>query len=294
MRTFHRTACAAASFLPLFLAGCSLFPTTRHLPVPKAPAEVETVTPEALVKQVNDRWDALNNLTAKVEIQATELKTAEGLARDYPSCTGFIVMRKPNMLRVLGTYFGVKIFDMASDGSNFKLAIPSKNLVIEGFNTVQQKSANQWENLRPGFFLDAIDVRGLDPDNEYMVSGETETVEDAAKKHLYIEPEYKLSVMRRKTQVENLPVRVITFHRDDMQPYEQDVYDSSGNLETQVSYSNYTAFEAGKYPSRVIIKRPQEGIQLVLTVERVQENVNLPDSEFEVSIPDGAKVEQLK
>ncbi len=106
-----------------------------------------------------------------------------------------------------------------------------------------------------------------------MVASDTETVEDAAKKHLYIEPEYVLSVMRPKAGQEILPVRTITFHRDDMLPYDQYVYDSEGVLETQIFYSNYTTFSAGKYPSKVTIKRPQEGIQIVLTVERVEENV---------------------
>jgi outer membrane lipoprotein-sorting protein len=295
MRTRHRLVRAAGLALPLFLSGCSYFiPTKRHLPVPKVPAIVQTATPEELVKLLNQRWNALNTLTATVEIQATELKSAQGLEKDFPSCRGYILMRKPRMLRVAGTYFGVKIFDMASDGSHFTLVMPTKNTVVQGSNTVTEKSSNPLENLRPDFFLDAIVVRGLDPDNEFMVAGDTETIEDAAKKHLYDEPEYVLSVMRRKTGNENLPVRVVTFHRDDMQPYDQDVYDSNGNLETQITYSNYADFSAGKYPSKVTIKRPQEGIQLVLTVERVEENVDLPVSQFEVSVPQGAAIKKLK
>jgi outer membrane lipoprotein-sorting protein len=289
----HRSGCAAALALPLLLAGCSLLPTTRHLPVPR-PATAQSATPQELVNQLSQRWDALNTLTATVEIQATELKTTEGLAKDYPSCRGYIVMRKPNMLRVAGTYFGVKIFDMASDGSSFKLVIPSKNVVIEGSNTVTEKSENQWENLRPDFFLDAIAVRGLDPGNEYMVAGESETIEDAARKHLYNEQEYTLTVMQPKAGPEKLPLRVIMFHRDDMLPYSQDVYDSAGNLETQITYSNYAKFSASKYPSKVTIRRPQEGVILVLTVEDVKENIDLPDDEFQVKIPEGTSIRQVK
>jgi outer membrane lipoprotein-sorting protein len=294
MRSVDRLVCAAALALPLLLAGCNILPTTRHLPVPKAPSLVQTATPDELVKQLNQHWNALNTLTATVEIYATELKTAEGLEKDFPSCRGFILMSKPKMLRVVGTYFGVKIFDMASDGNHFTLVMPSKNLAIEGSNTVNEKSLNPLENLRPDFFLDAIVVRGLDPDNEFMVASDTETIEDAAKKHLYAEPEYILSVMRPKSGNEKLPVRVVTFHRDDMLPYDQEIYDSTGTLETQISYSNYANFSAGRYPSRVIIKRPLEGIQVVLTVYRVEENVDLPSKQFEVDIPDNATIRKLK
>jgi outer membrane lipoprotein-sorting protein len=295
MKMHARLACSAGLILPFLLSGCSYFiPTKRHLPVPKAPAIVQTATPDQLVEQLNQRWSALNTLTAKVEIYATETKTGEGIAQDFPSCGGVIIMRKPKMLRVRGTYFGLMIFDMASDGNQFTLVIPSKNLAIKGSNTVTDKSATAWENLRPDFFLDAIGVRGLDPDDEYMVSTDTETVPDAANKHLYSEPEYTLSVMRRKNSHENLPIRTVTFHRDDMLPYDQYVYNSEGVLETQIFYSNYTTFSAGKYPSKVTIKRPQEGIQLVMSFEEVHENVNAPDSQFDVKIPDGATIKTLK
>jgi outer membrane lipoprotein-sorting protein len=288
-------ACAAGLALPLLLSGCSYFiPTKRHLPVPKTPTVVNTATPEELVKLLNERWESLNTLTATVEIYATQVQSSAGLAKDFPSCRGYIVMKKPQMLRVAGTYFGVKIFDMASDGSHFTLVMPTKDLVVKGSNTVTEKSENQLENLRPDFFLNAIVVRGLDPDNVFMVSSDSETVEDAANKHLYTEPEYVLSVMRRKSGHENLPIRTVTFHRDDMLPYDQYFYDSNGALETQIFYSNYAEFSSGKYPSKVIIKRPQEGIQLVLTVARVEENVDLPAGQFDVKIPDGVTIKTLK
>jgi hypothetical protein len=295
MRHHARFSGAAILALPLLLSGCSYFiPTKRHLPVPKAPAIVQTATSDQLVKQLNDRWDAIQTLTATVEVYATETKSAEGVAIDIPSSRGYILMRKPKMLRVLGTYFGVKVFDMGSDGNHFTLVIPSKNLVIQGSNTVTEKSANPLENLRPDFFLDAIAVRGMDPDDEYMVASDTETVSDASNKHLYSEPEYVLSIMRHKSGHELLPARSITFHRDDMLPYDQYVYSAAGELETQIFYSNYATFSAGKYPSKVTIKRPQEGIQIVLSVVRVEENVDLPASQFDVKVPDGATIKTLK
>jgi outer membrane lipoprotein-sorting protein len=294
MKKLHRSGCAAALALPLLLAGCSLFPTTRHLPVPR-PATAQSATPQELVNQINQSWDARDSLTAKVEIQATEFKTAEGLEKDEPTIRGIIVMRKPNELRVVGYDFGIKIFDMASDGSHFTLLDPHDNVAFEGANTVKEKSPNPLLNLRPDFFLDAIAVRGLEPGNEYMVEGDSETIEDAARKHLYIEQEYTLTVMQPKAGPEKLPLRVITFHRDDMLVYDQDVYDSEGNLETQIRYSNYVQFGTVKYPSKITIKRPREGIQLVLTVDDVQENIkDLSDDQFQVKIPEGTTIKQLK
>jgi outer membrane lipoprotein-sorting protein len=291
----RRAFAACLLGLPVVMAGCGLLPTTRHLPVPKAPAKVQDATPKELVESINKRWDALNTLTATVEIYATELKTEQGLERDLPSCRGYIVLRKPNMLRVAGTYFGARVFDMASDGNQFTLVIPLKNLAIEGSNSVKVKSPNELLNLRPDFFLDSIVVRGLNSSDEFMSTADTITTEDAAKKHLFTVPEYILSIVHRKADSQELTqTRRITFHRDDLLPYGQEIYDSNGNLETEVTYSDYATFSAGQYPSKVTIKRPLEGIQLVLTVERVQENVDLPADEFEVKIPTGSTIQKLE
>jgi hypothetical protein len=274
--------------------------TTRKLPVPKAPSIVQTVMPDQLVERLNQRWDALDSLNASVEIQASVLKSKEGVAKDYTSVRGIILMLKPEMLRVYGRVpvLGTRMFDMVSDGKDFTLWIPSKNMAFKGANTVKKKSANQLENLRPGFFLDAIVVQGLEPDDLYSVVADSETVEDAARKHLFTVPEYILSISRHKLASNQLtPVRVITFHREDLLPYQQDLYDTEGNLETQVSYSAYQDFGGSKYPSRVVIKRPLEDIQVVLTIDKVMENPKNPPltgDEFVLKLTEGTQIQRLE
>jgi outer membrane lipoprotein-sorting protein len=279
----------------VLLAGCSLFPTTRKLPLPKAPGVTQTATADELVAQLNQRWAAVDSLTATVEIRATELKNKEGVEEDFPSCRGFILMRKPGMLRVVGQYFSVRIFDMASDGKTFSLVIPKRNIAFTGSDGVKGKSPNPMYNLRPDFFFDAMMVRGLASDDFYSRMGDTETIEDAARKHLSLMPEYVLSITRHNAGSRNdTPVRVITFHRDDLLPYQQDLYDGSGNLETEVLYTKYADFGKSRYPSVVTIKRPQEGIQIVMTVERVIENPKLTDEQFQIKMPDGIKIQTLE
>jgi outer membrane lipoprotein-sorting protein len=168
-------------------------------------------------------------------------------------------------------------------------------MAIKGRDTVGKKSVNQMENLRPGFFLDAMVVRGLEPDDLYGVVADTETVEDKARKHLFIVPEYILSISRSKPGTHALtPVRVITFHRDDLMPAQQDLYDSNGNLETLVDYKNYQDFDSVRFPATIIIKRPQEEYQIVLTVESVKRNMTLTDDQFQIKIPEGTKIKNLE
>jgi hypothetical protein len=287
---FTRLAKVAALFIPLLLTGCSLFPTTRKLPIPKPPLVERTISPENLVQQLNHRWEAINTLTAKVEIRASVSKSKEGVATDYPSVEGHILMRKPGMLRVVG-FFGIKVFDMASNGDCFTLLMPHYDKVIKGCGPAKVKSKNTWENLRPGFFFDAMLVRGMASDDEYYVTSDSITVEDAARKHLFTVPEYKLYIVHRMPNSPQLkPLRVVYFHRDDLEPYQQDIYDADGNLETQVLYDAYQDFEGGKFPSSVTIKRPIDDIQIVLSIDRVTENQTLPDDQFVVPIPEGDKI----
>jgi hypothetical protein len=104
--------------------------------------------------------------------------------------------------------------------------------------------------------------------------------------------------MRRKAEsMQFTPERVVVFHRDDLLPYEQDIYDAEGNLETQVYYSNYQDFGTSQYPSRVEIKLPMYELGVVLTVDKVTENLQNPpltSDSFELKIPEGTKIQPLE
>lgn len=265
--------------------------------MPRAPQVTQTVNGQELVAKLNERWNALQSLNATVDIQASVMKPKEGVATDYTSVPGHILMRKPDLLRVLGLVpvLRTKMFDMASDGKNFTLLVPSKNTAYIGSAKLHKKSSNALENMRPGFFLDAMIVRGLEPDDLYTVIADTDTMEDASKKHLLLIPEYILSVMQRNPNSQELrQLRVIHFHREDLLPYQQDVYDDKGNLETEVTYGRYADYGDHKYPSTVTIKRPLEDYQVVLTVEKVIENMDLKDDQFQITVPEGTKIQKLE
>lgn len=286
--------------LPLLvpMTGClSLFTSTRKLPAPIPPAAVRTDTPEQLVAGINDQWSKFESLTATVEIRASRLKPEKGVATDYPTFRANMLVKKPGMLRFLGhiPVVQTKMFDMATDGTNFVLVVPPKSLVYTGLNASKGTSPNWYENLRPGFLFDAMVVRGLGPDDLSFVISQTITETDAKTKHLIAMPEYVLSIVRRREGSQELyPVRVIHFRRTDLLPYEQDLYDDTGRLETQVSYGPYQDFGGTTYPSSITLKRPLENYQLSATIDRVTLNTPLTNDQFHIEIPDGYKKAELK
>jgi hypothetical protein len=291
-----RRAASAFLVLPLLLLSGCLF-TTRKLPVPRAPQVTQTATGEELVEQINKRWDALQSLNVTVEIQASVTNAKKGVATDITSIRGHILMRKPEMVRVLGQVpvLGTRAFDMASDGKTFTLLIPPKGVAYKGSNTEPPKVSTGLQNMRPNLFFDAMFVRGIGPDDAFSKAADTDTVEDLQKKHLLIIPEYILSVMRPRANSRELkPLRVIHIHREDLLPYQQDLYDEKDNLETQVIYGRYVEYGDHLYPSTVTIKRPMEQYQVVLTVEKVTENMPLNDDQFQIKIPEGTKIQSVQ
>jgi hypothetical protein len=322
MNARQRPVPALALLLPLLLTGCSLLPSTRKLPTPKAPAITQTVTPEELIAHLNESWKTLNTLNLGVDVQASVVKTKEGTATDEPSFPALIYMAKPENLRVFGRVpiIHTELFDMVSDGKEFTLFVPICSKVFKGSDAVETKrvpspdsttpaatasssacsSAKTAQNLRPGFLLDALAVKGLDPADEYYVTADTFTVPDAARKHLLIVPEYMLNVVRRKPGSHRLtPLRVITFHREDLEPYEQDIYDSEGNLETQVTYGPYKDFDSTRYPSTITIKRPLDEFQIVITVDGVKQNQPLSEDPLQdpfqiTNIPPDTPVQKIE
>jgi outer membrane lipoprotein-sorting protein len=297
-RSFQWRALALlAATLPM-LSGCaSLFVSKRKLLQPIPPPNVQTATADQLVARLNEKWAKFESLTATVDIRASHLKTKEGVATDYPSFRANLLLRKPEMLRIRGNLPVVQtnMFDLASDGNGFTLVVPPKSKAYQGLNSSKGTSANWYENLRPGPLFSAMVVRGLTPDELYSVTSDSSTQEDPASKHLLLHPEYILNVVRRKPDSQELfPVRVVTFRREDLLPYEEDLYDDQGNLETQVLYDSYQNFDGVQYPRMITLKRPLEEYQLVMTVERVTANPPLTDDQFHIAIPSGYAVQDLK
>jgi len=76
----------------------------------------------------------------------------KGKVTDYQQIRGYILARKPSMLRMIGLMPIVRnhAFDMVSDGRDFKLWIPTKNRFVVGRNDIEpQRRAAAGESAPP-------------------------------------------------------------------------------------------------------------------------------------------------
>lgn len=279
--------------LPL-LNGCLVH--TRTVKQAKMPTTVLTATADDLIKSINQRCEAIHSLSATADFQATVGGPKHGKEKTYTSFTGYILLRKPESVRVIGLVpvLHTRAFDMASDGKTFKLLIPSKSRVIEGSNTVTKPSSNALENMRPNIFFDSLLIGCIAPDDLVTLTEENKTDLDPKTKQLLVQPNYNLTVMHTMPNSQQLvPERVIHFSRTDLQPVQEDIYDSKGAIQTQAVYGPIATYGQEKFPGVVTIKRPLEEYQIQLTISKVTVNQELNDVQFNVEVPKDYTVQKM-
>ena len=256
---------------------------------------------DATVEQLNDRiaeqYAAVKSVNAAIDIKASVGGSSVGEVKEYPDFSGYILLRKPDDLRVFMLVPVVRslALDMVSDGKDFKLLIPPRNKGIIGSDQeVSAPSKNGLENLRPYIIRDALLVPPVLPDELVTLTQDSRIMPAApGKKELTEEPDYDLTVSRIKTGNVLETVRVVHISRVTLKPYQQDVYDHAGRLVTMVAYSNYKRFGDIDIPMSILVSRPIDQYTLQITINKLTLNQPLDDEQFVLKIPDNVPIQKM-
>lgn len=293
-RIYFRSVLAlslGATMVPL--TGC-LF-RTRTVEPRLSTAPLKAATQQELVDYVNQQARRIQSLQATVDIDASAGDEKNGRITDYKEIRGFILARKPAMLRMIGQLPIVRntAFDMVSDGRSFKLWIPPKNKFVVGSNDVDTFQPQQrLENLRPQHIYDALLPREIGPDEIPVLESGTEFVLDA-KKHRIEQPNYRLLVIAKGSNGWYLS-RKMEFSRTDLLPHHQTIYDQEGNVVTDAHYSDYKDYGGIQFPSTLEIELPREEYDITLHMLKLEINRPLSDEQFALAQPPGAEVVHLE
>jgi outer membrane lipoprotein-sorting protein len=125
------------------------------------------------------------------------------------------------------------------------------------------------------------------------LTSETKTLLDQKAKHLIAQPDYDLMVLGRKSSQELFTERVIHFNRTDLIPYQVDIYDQNGAIQTEATYGPMETFGEISFPKTIAIKRPFDELQILLTFEKLSVNLPLPSDKFELTIPANTTIHKL-
>jgi hypothetical protein len=284
--------------LPLLLAlmstGC-LF-RSRRVPQRVVQSNLRSATLQELVDMVNERSNQIHTLNATVDIDASVGGSIKGKITEYKEIRGYILIRQPNQLRMIGLMPIVRnrAFDMVSDGANFKLWIPPTNKFFVGSGTVVYPSKNPLENLRPEVIYDSLIPRPVDPQNEIAVlENASETMPDPKSKNKVIEqPQYVVDVIRKDNGGWYLD-RKLVFDRSDLLIHHQIIYDTRAYVATDVRYNAYKDYNGISFASDIDIWRPQEEYSIGLIMVKLAINGPISDQQFALEQPAGAVVVQL-
>ncbi|MBA3912644.1 MAG: DUF4292 domain-containing protein [Acidobacteriales bacterium] len=283
----------AVLVLALPLTGC-LF-RSRRVEQTVSTAPLKTATQQQLLDYVNQQAEKLQTMQATVDIDTSVGGVKKGKVTDYQQIRGYILVRRPSMLRMIGLLPIVRsrAFDMVSDGKEFKLWIPPKNRFITGSNDVQVPNPKQpLENIRPKQIYDALLLPKIDPQNEIAImQNDFQTVSDG-RGHPVQEPDYELEVIARGSHGWYLSRKII-FSRTDLLPHRQYIYDENGNLVSNARYDAYKNYDGINFPNQIEIWRPSEEYDITLTVVKLDLNQAMDDDKFALPQPPGVEVVHL-
>lgn len=285
--------------ISLLAVAMVVFPTsgclfrTRKIDRLFSNAPLKTATQEQLIQYLNSQAAATKSLQATVDLDASA-GNENGKVTDYKEIRGYVLARKPAMLRMKGLMPVVRntAFDMVSNGHDFKLWIPPKNKFYVGLDSEENyQPSKRMENLRPQYIYDALLLREIGLDEIAVLENGYQIVLDP-KRHRVEQPNYQIVVIEKGENGWFLSRR-IEFSRADLLPNRQRIYDQQGNVVTDAHYHDYKDYSGIKFPTTIEIERPREDYDITLTVLKLDINRTLSDEQFALEQPPGAEVVHL-
>ena len=225
-------------------------------------------------------------MTATVDLEPTAGSVYSGVIKEYHDVKSYILVQRPAMIRMVGQAPVVRtdIFDMASDGDEFWLFVPSKHKFIVGKTAVQRPAKNALENLRPQHILEALLIPPVDADSERTFQYEAE---EGTRRY------YIVGVLDKGSEGDLNLKRQIWFDREDLRIDRVQFYGPQGVYVEGVQYAAYQDFQVVRYPTRITLTRPVEDYALSINLQKVTFNQPIAPEKFELKQPQGVERVEL-
>jgi outer membrane lipoprotein-sorting protein len=266
-------------------SGCAVRRTATVSPSAVPPRAEDASLPD-LVASVNAQSKAIQTMTATVNLEPTAGSVYSGVIKEYHDVRSFILVQRPAMIRMVGQAPVVRtdIFDMVSDGEEFRLFVPSKHKFIVGKTEVQRPAKNALENLRPQHILEALLIPPIDADSDLTFRYEAE---EGARRY------YVVGVLDKGSKGDLNLKRQIWFDREDLRIGRVEFFGPQGVYLEGVQYAAYQDFQGVRYPTQIKLTRPVEDYALSINLQKVTFNQPIPPEKFELKPPQGVERVEL-
>jgi len=271
---------ALASF---WACGCSVSKKTAVKPS-EALGDLQTATKTQLIDQYNRQADSVHSVNLSVKMKLTAGSNYSGVIEQYHEVNGFMLASRPVNIRVIGQapVVGKNIFDMVSNGEEFRVFIPSKKDFIVGPTNLQRVSKKPVENLRPQHLIDALLWKPISPQSTVLF----EQANEPQARY------YVLTVLTRPAgSSSDLEIEEkIWFSRADLNVSRIESYGPEGVLVSDDSYAGWAPVGDLKFAQQIDVNRPADDYQLQIAVTKSTLNEAIAPDRFILPQPPGTQL----
>ena len=268
-------------------AGC--ISTKRVVPAAQRPLPARTVGRAELLRSLEEKSREVQTLQGTVTLDVSGGAAKTGVLTQYRQTKGFILVERPGHIRVKGQapLALATVFDMVSDGGEYRVSIPINNKFIVGNAHAPATAKNPVMNLRPQHIMNALFVDVVPYVNNSQVKS---TLEEATEGRRSFYVFSFIDVAGPDAQV----IEKIWIDRTDLQIARKQIFGKDGKPDTNVEYSGYETEDGKGFPQVVVIQRPIEDYTLRIIFQRTNLNEKLAADAFTLERPPGSELVQLE
>jgi len=241
-----------------------------------------------LLASYNSQVRSVQSLQATVDLIPSTGTTYSGVIEEYHDVPGFILAQRPATVRVIGQapVVAKDIFDMVSDGKEFRVYIPSKNSFLVGPTALVRPSKKPLENLRPQHVVEALFWPELTPSENVLFE----------QFDFNVSRYYILTLLRTAEGGKFAIARKIWYSRMDLRVSRVQLFGAGGKLDSDIQYSDWQPVPAAEgapatnqasFARDIHIWRPQDDYKLEIKILKLTLNETISPDRFELAQPAG-------
>jgi outer membrane lipoprotein-sorting protein len=288
LRKNPRIGVVLLALLAMQAAGCITIKRRTEVKKEEIRPQLES-NEESLLASYNSQVRAVQSLQATVDLIPSTGTTYSGVIEEYHDVPGFILAQRPATVRMIGQapVVAKNIFDMVSDGKEFRIYIPSKNSFLVGPTALIRPSKKPLENLRPQHIVEALFWPEFPPSANVLF----EQFDFSVSRY------YILTLLKNAKAGKFAIARKIWYSRTDLRVSRVQLFGDGGKLDADIQYSDWEAVPptAGSAPATeppsfardIHIWRPQDDYKLEIKILKITLNEPISPERFELAQPAG-------
>jgi outer membrane lipoprotein-sorting protein len=287
LKKYSQTWILLLAFLAMQAAGCITIKRRTDVKKQDIRPQLES-SEEELLAMYNRQVQAVKTLQATVDLIPTTGTTYSGAIEEYHDVSGFIIAQRPDTVRVIGQapVVAKDIFDMVSNGKEFRIYIPSKNSFLVGSTALRRPSNKPLENLRPQHVVEALFWPELSPSSDVLFE----------QFDFNVSRYYILTLLRHAEGGKLEIARKVWYSRIDLRVSRVQLFGAGGKLDSDITYSDWEpvpgpggapATDQTSFARDIYIWRPQDDYKLEIKISKLTLNEPISPDRFELAQPAG-------